>query len=163
MRYGIVIASIAAVTFLGLCCGKRCGCSGNEVPGGVSSPAGRALEARVSLNAGSYAMRESIVMTLVVKNATEETSNLVFPTAQRYDFVVKKGKETVWQWGRGMMFAQVRGEHSIAAGDSIAYEVTWDQKDGGGAELGLGEYTVQGILKASPEVASEKKTFWIAD
>jgi hypothetical protein len=159
MRYWVVVVLAMVSIALGSCGRKRVEDAGEKAP----PDAADSLRALITLNEGSYAAREPVVMTLTVRNTTDRTINLTFPTAQRYDFIVSKGKMVVWQWSHGRMFAQVRGRHSVAPGDSISYDITWDQKDLDGVELKLGTYGVQGILKASPEIASEEKTFWIAD
>ena len=159
MRYRVGVV-LALVGILVCSCGRKRTENGGKGPPPLASDS---LEARVTLSEGGYAVREPVVMTLTVRNTTDRALNLIFPTAQRYDFVVSRGKKVVWQWSHGRMFAQARGRHSIAPHDSISYEITWDQKDLDGAELSLGTYRIQGILKASPEVVSEERTFGIVD
>jgi len=103
------------------------------------------------------------VMSLVVTNNKEEDLVLTFPTAQRYDFIVRKGKETIWIWSEGRMFAQVIGRQTLGAGETISYEITWDQSGLESMRPPLGAYTVRGILKTMPEIASEKREFGIVD
>jgi hypothetical protein len=121
------------------------------------------LAARVKLNEGGYAIGEAIVMTLEVANTAGRTIHLTFPSAQRYDFVVKKGKETIWQWSGGRMFAQVLGRYELAPGDTTTYEYTWDQTKADGAKPGLGAYTIEGMLMISPPLKTPAKTFGIVD
>jgi hypothetical protein len=94
MRYGVVVVFIVAGILSGSCGGKRVEDGGE----GAAPGAADSLEARISLNEGSYAVREPVVMTLTVRNITDRTLNLTFPTAQRYDFIVGKGKLAIWQW-----------------------------------------------------------------
>jgi hypothetical protein len=61
------------------------------------------------------------------------------------------------------MFAEVLGSETIEPGDSLVYEAEWDQKLGDGTNPGLGAYTIRGILKALPEVASREKRFGVVD
>jgi hypothetical protein len=129
----------------------------------AAAPSPDSLDARVRLNAGSYAVREPIVMTLIVRNTTDRTLNLTFPTAQRYDFIVRKGQHILWQWGHERMFAQVIGRLALAPRDSITYELTWDQRTLEGTEPKLGAYSIQGILKTFPETATDERTFGIMD
>jgi hypothetical protein len=121
------------------------------------------LGVTISLNAGSYAIREHIVMTVTAVNTTERALRLTFPTAQRYDFIVRKDRKPIWRWSDDRMFAQALSRHTIEPGDSIVYEFEWDQANVDGTELNLGRYTVGGILKTLPERASREKTFSIAD
>ena len=121
------------------------------------------LAADIKLNYGSYAVGEPIVMTIEVTNKAERTITLTFPSAQRYDFIVKKGKETIWQWSAGRMFAQVVGRYEIAPGETLAYEYTWDQAAQDGTKPGLGAYTIEGLLMLSPPFRVGPKTFGIVD
>ncbi len=129
---------------------------------GATTPAD-SLEVRIVFNERGYAMREKIVMTLVARNTTARPLLLTFPTAQRFDFIVTDGKQIVWQWSHGRMFAQARSRHTIAPHDSITYEFTWDQIANDGTEPRLGRYTIQGVLKIDPEIASTKHVFGIVD
>ena len=121
------------------------------------------LEVTVALNEGGYAMLEPVVMTLIVHNPSGDPIDLTFPTAQRYDFVVSKGKRVIWQWGEGRVFAQAVGRHTMEPGDSMRHEFTWDQKATDGTQPPLGRYTVQGILKTEPQRVSRPLTFGIVD
>jgi hypothetical protein len=121
------------------------------------------LTASISLNEGGYAMGEPIVMTLEVVNPTDRSIRLTFPSAQRYDFVVKQAKATIWQYSGGRMFAQVLGRYDLAPGDTMAYKYTWDQTGADGTKPRLGAYTVEGMLMISPPLKTGAKTFGIVD
>ncbi len=60
---------------------------------------------------------------LSVTNTGAQVAQLVFPTAQRYDFVLLdlRGNQ-LWRWSAGRVFAQVITTDSLAAGGSVAYE-----------------------------------------
>jgi hypothetical protein len=164
-RPGIVsllggLVSALAFAALIVSCGGRGKGSGEAAADAARSDS---LAATVNLNEGGYAMLEPIVMTLEVANTTGRTVHLTFPTAQRYDFVVKKGKETIWQWSEGRMFAQFLGRYELAPGDAITYRHVWDQTKADGTKPGLGAYTVEGILMIAPPLKTPAKTFGIVD
>jgi hypothetical protein len=121
------------------------------------------LAADLKLNEGSYAVGEPIVMTIEVTNKADRTITLTFPSAQRYDFIVKRGKQTIWRWSDERMFAQVVGRHEIAPGETLAYEYTWDQTTADGTKPELGAYTVEGLLMLSPPFEVGPKPFGIVD
>ena len=89
--------------------------------------------------------QDSVRMTLTVTNGSDDPVGLRFPSAQRYDFVIREsGDRTVrWRWSEGRMFAQVTGEEVVPPGDSVRYEATFDE----GLEPGL--YTVVGVVASS--------------
>jgi hypothetical protein len=161
---------MSAVLILSVCaalmtsCGCKCRSGGDNPEADLSRPATPGLlGADIKLNGGGFAMGEPIVMTLEVTNKADRTVTLTFPTAQRYDFIIKKGKQTIWQWSAGRMFAQVVGRYELAPGDTISYEYTWDQTGADGTKPGLGAYTIEGLLMLSPPFRVGPKTFGIVD
>jgi hypothetical protein len=168
-RLGIVSPSAMMVLVVAAGLAGSCGGGPRESGGEAGGGRGRkesapdSLEATVKLNEGGYAIGEPIVMTLEVTNKTDRTLELTYPSAQRYDFVVMKGKESIWRWSGGKMFAQVIARYQLARGDTIAYEYTWDQTRADGTKPGLGAYTVEGMLMVSPPLKTGTRTFGIVD
>ena len=121
------------------------------------------LEVSVWLDSGTYAIGEPIKMRLSAVNKTAGPLILEFPTSQRFDFVVSAGGRPVWQWSADMMFAQALGRETVQPGDSLVYEVRWDQRLGDGTNPGLGAYTIRGVLTTRPDVASRERRFGVVD
>ncbi len=159
-----VLLMLSACAAFVASCGGRCNCSGG---GSAEGPLNEAkpdlLEVNIGLDGGGYAMGEPIVMTLEVTNKAGRAINLTFPSAQRYDFIVKQGKRTIWQWSAGRTFAQVVGSHELAPGETISYEYTWDQTAADGTKPALGAYTIEGLLMLSPPFRVGPKVFGIVD
>lgn len=132
-----------------------------------SAPAPESVPAPISLalylDKGSYVVGERVRMKLVATNAANGEVSLSFPTAQRFDFVVRRAGRVVWQWSADMMFAQVLGSEALGAGETLVFEAEWDQRFQDGTNPVLGAYTVRGVVKALPEIATEEKTFGIVD
>jgi hypothetical protein len=175
MRYLALIMLVLAAVSLNSCGGCQCGKKSGEATGpgaagttiaadpSVSDTPADTLKVEVDLAERGYALLEPLVMTLTVANVKGEDVTLTFPTAQRYDFVVRKGKQVVWRWSEGMMFAQVIGRETLRAGESVSYEITWDQSGLEDMKPPLGAYSAQGILKTTREIISEEKDFGIVD
>jgi hypothetical protein len=137
---------------------------GAEETGAAPSESGTdSLRVEIEMREGGYALLEPVDMTLTVENIACRDLNLTFPTAQRYDFIIRKGKQVVWQWSEGMMFAQVIGRETLEEGESISYDVTWDQTGLESIRPPLGAYSVQGILKTAEEIETREKEFGIVD
>jgi hypothetical protein len=126
-------------------------------------PPADSLRISLALDAGSYAIGEPMEMRLTVTNVTPRTVTVTFPTAQRFDFVVRRGGKPIWQWAADMMFAQSITRERIAALDSLVLGTRWDQVLPDGTNPGLGAYTLQGILKTSPERVTDEKRFGVVD
>ena len=168
MRYLVLIVLVLSAASLSSCggcqCGKKSGDAAAPSPGNaLQENPGDSLKVEVDLTERGYALVEPVVMTLKVTNIKEEDLTLTFPTAQRYDFVVKKGKQIVWVWSEGRMFAQAIGRETLKAGETFSYEITWDQSGLESIQPPLGAYTVHGILKTTQEIASEEREFGIVD
>jgi hypothetical protein len=131
--------------------------------GGRPTVSSETFEVSVGLDSGSYAIGETIKMKLSVVNKTARPAVLEFPTGQRFDFVVSAGGKQVWQWAADRMFTEALGSETVAPGDSLVYEVEWDQRLGDGTNPGLGAYTIRGIIKSRPEAASPEKRFGVVD
>jgi hypothetical protein len=154
---GCVIGTLALGLILASC-GKRAA----QGTGRAGSPQD-SVHVTVGLNEGSYAIGEPMIMKLTARNTTGRMLRLTFPTAQRFDFIVRQGKQVIWQWSNGKMFAQVIGRLSVGPGDSVSYEYRWDQKLSDGSNPDLGPYTIQGVLTTLPKVTSSEMRFGIAD
>jgi hypothetical protein len=179
MRYLAVIALILAAASLSSCGGCPCGKKNTDLTrsgnagsgtttavaegGSTSGSSADTVTVEVDITERGYALLEPVVMSLKVTNNRKEDLILTFPTAQRYDFIVEKGKQIVWIWSEGRMFAQAIGRETIGAGETVSYEIVWDQSGLENIRPPLGAYTVQGILKTMPEIASEKHEFGIVD
>jgi hypothetical protein len=179
MRYLALIMMVLAAASLSSCGGCQCGKRSADAPrdatagsdivtsrvegGSAGGSTADSLTVEVGLTERGYALLEPVVMSLRVTNNKEEDLTLTFPTAQRYDFIVRKGKEIVWIWSEGRMFAQVIGRLTLGAGETVTYDINWDQSGLESMRPPLGAYTVQGILKTMPEIASEEREFGIVD
>jgi len=115
-----------------------------KVSGSAVKSIKRAGDFSVSLTAdpGVVESGESVTLTLVVRNLSEEDRTLELSSSQTYDFVAfEKGGEEIWRWSSGMMFTQVIGSVTIEARGSKAYKVSWSM-----AGIQPGTYTVEGYF-----------------
>lgn len=151
---GVVAAGLwVACSGLG---GRPCNC-------GKTAASGDSLAVSIGLSAGSFAVGEKIGVRLVARNLTAREMGLVFPTAQRYDLVLRKGGRVVWRYSADAMFAQVVGRERIVPGDSLVFETVLDQPAVLGTNPELGAYTIEGVLKTRAEVSTGEKQFGIVD
>lgn len=97
--------------------------------------------------------------TLKVCNASELTVEQSFGTAQRYDFIVSRNDEVVWQWSEGRSFASVRGTETWAPKECKQWTDDWDGMTSTGEIAPPGEYEGLGMLTTDPQVITESKKF----
>ncbi len=95
---------------------------------------------------------------LTVTNSGVQVARLVFPTVQRYDFVLLDlhGSE-LWRWSAGRMFAQLITSDSLAAGASVVYEESFTLP---GA---AGQYRLIGSLLLMDGVLSDTVALNVAE
>jgi hypothetical protein len=86
---------------------------------------------------------------LVVRNETGTPVELAFPTAQRFDFIVRDASGTeVLRWSDGRVFAAVESRENLLKG-SLVYPVDISLKGREGKPLPAGFYTLAGYLTTS--------------
>ncbi len=106
----------------------------------------RGLLYRLITNRREYARGEPVIITLVKTNVTNRNITLRYRTAQRFDFVVRRGpgQAEIWRWSRGRFFAQVVSTVILRPGESQTFRVTWDQRSDRGQLVPPSFYTIEG-------------------
>ena len=95
---------------------------------------------------------EKVVITLRVFNGTRQPVTLNFQEQPPKDIIVKdkEGKE-VWSWSHGQVFPQViPAPVTVTNKKPLVFEQTWNLKDNNGNPIGMGTYTVKGVVKSKP-------------
>jgi len=95
-----------------------------------------------------YRRGEEVLITLIKKNVTRRNITLTYRSGQRYDFVVRRGREEVWRWSRGRSFTQAISRVTLSPGESRVFRVTWNQRDNRGRQVAPGTYTITGFNTA---------------
>lgn len=106
---------------------------------------GENIIVEVKTNRKKYKVGEPVRMILKITNNGAVPVELVFNSAQRYDFIVFKNGEEVWRWSRSRMFAMVLGSMVLKPGEPHRYVETW--KPTGHTP---GKYMVVGIIVSKP-------------
>ena len=104
-----------------------------------------------------YVMDEDVSMSVAVTNAGSSLVELVFGSAQRYDFVVLKDGDEVWRWSQGRVFAMNLGLLYLEPGEKQFFRETWKLVD-----VIPGCYTLKGMI-TSQKVGSSTCTFKVVD
>lgn len=94
-----------------------------------------------------YRQGEDVVITLVKTNVSGRNITLRYRTAQRYDFIARRGPEQaeIWRWSRGRSFAQVASRETLRPGESQVFQAIWDQRDNRGRQTAPGTVTIEGF------------------
>jgi len=103
--------------------------------------------AKTRTNKRRYSLGEEVVMSVTVANKGLNPVELVFLSAQRYDFIVLKNGRVVWRWSDGRVFAMVLETLFLKSGEEQTYNETWVPED-----VTPGECEVIGIVTSRPSL-----------
>lgn len=92
-----------------------------------------------------YSVGEEVKMSVTVTNKGSTSIELVFTSAQRYDFIVLKDDNEVWRWSTGKMFAMVLERLLLKPGEGQTYTERWKPND-----VTPRKYEVVGIIMSRP-------------
>ncbi|MSS72377.1 MAG: hypothetical protein EXS64_12935 [Candidatus Latescibacteria bacterium] len=122
------------------------------------------LRVELTTDREAYAPGDSVFVRYRLTNATRETLKLVFPSGQRYDFILEGPQGKVWQWSDGKAFTAAVGTQSFTPGDSVVVRETFaiPKVDSSGE----GTYVLTGfmalppgaVLFSTPEVVRREET-----
>jgi hypothetical protein len=88
------------------------------------------LEMKISTKDSMYQwIVEPVEITISIENKGTEDQTLTFPDAKQYDFTITtmSGRK-IYQWSDRKYFAQVITKLTIPAGETISWDLTWNQK-----------------------------------
>jgi uncharacterized membrane protein len=94
---------------------------------------------------GEYSVEEEVKISVTVTNRGMNPVELIFMSAQRYDFIVVKDDREVWRWSKNKMFAMVLESLLLKPGEKQTYMETWEPKC-----ITPGEYEVIGTVTSRP-------------
>lgn len=103
------------------------------------------LSYTISTDKSTYNLGESVRITLTKTNVSGGSITLRYRTAQRFDFVARRGTAEIWRWSRGRSFAQVASTVTLSPGERQVFRATWDQRNNQGVLIAPGNITIQGF------------------
>jgi hypothetical protein len=117
-------------------------------PGANTQQASRAsgLQLRLTSDRSAYKAGDPVMLTLTVTNPGATPVTLQFPSAQQYDFEVRRGGQAIWRWSAGRMFTQALTSLTIGPGEKRVFTQTWNQRDDNGQAVAAGSYEAVGTL-----------------
>ena len=98
---------------------------------------------------GEYSVEEEVKISVTVTNRGINPVELIFMSAQRYDFIVLQEDREVWRWSSDRVFAMFLGRLFLKSGEKQIYMETWKPKG-----IMLGEYKVVGTVTSWPAHAA---------
>lgn len=139
----------------GLLATLACGRAGDAEPAARVAVPDSTLVATITTDRPAYAPGDPITLTLTLRNTTSAPVTLEFATSQRYDFTIEDARAPLWRWSTGQMFAQMLGEETLAAGDSVVYRERFRR------ELTAGSYRAVGTIVRMGEAITASAEFQV--
>jgi len=123
-----------------------------------SSKMSNQLVVRVSTEKEAYGLGESVRLTIIATDESDQAFNGSFSSGQSYDFIITDiHNKIIWQWSNDKLFTMAIRPFTLKQHGSISYSVDWDQTDNNGDKVSAGEYYIEGILTLSPKLVASKK------
>lgn len=99
-----------------------------------------------------------ITARLTLRNTAEQPVELVWPTGQRYDFLIRNEKgEVVWRWSEGRAFTLLYGTEAFRGERNYTERIRLGDADG--RPFPPGRYTLEGWLATQPKLYSATAGF----
>lgn len=117
-----------------------CASPSEDLPPPQEGPVPQELVTSLEVKVGESPVR----LRLHATNMGDAPVELEFSSGQRFDFAVYQGEQEVWRWSEGMGFTQALGSERVAAGETLAYEATWDPGSRAGTFRAVGTITTMG-------------------
>jgi hypothetical protein len=68
---------------------------------------------------------QSVRLTIRLVNNAGTSTELAFPTSQKYDFWVTEGRTELWRWSAGRMFTQEVNRQEIGGQTGAVFAESW--------------------------------------
>ncbi len=130
----LLAAMLFALVLFGACAGQD-QLTGDRRDVGVVTMVFTAMPAKVQVG-------QSVRFRIRLSNNGGKTEELVSPTAQLYDFWVRKGSREVWRWSAGQTFLQSVTTTALQTQATQIYTQTWHPTT-------TGRFTVYGEMKVN--------------
>ena len=86
----------------------------------------------------------AVEFEFTVNNTGDGPVELQFRSGKVADVAVLDDGEEVWRWSAGRMFTQALQSRTLAPGESVSHQFTWDDPQSG-------TYTARGTLEADKD------------
>lgn len=93
---------------------------------------------------------ETATFTIQIRNRTDKTINIFYPTGQRWDFAIFHDKTQIYRWSQGLRWEDAPHSIPLRPGEPITEKMAWTSLDRLGYPLPQGVYSFQGMVMLRP-------------
>lgn len=115
------------------------------------------IEIRIRPNTPEVVSGEIATFTISIRNRTDKTVKMFYPTGQRWDLAVFHYKTQIYRWSQGYMWEEAPHTVPIRAGNTLSYELSWRAVDRLDRPLPKGVYHAQGMVMTKPRYLVSNK------
>jgi hypothetical protein len=93
---------------------------------------------------------QTATFTIQIRNKTDKTIDIFYPTGQRWDYAVYHGGLQIYRWSQGLTWEDAPHSIPLRPGEPITHQMTWETVDRLGRTLPQGVYRFQGMVMTKP-------------
>jgi hypothetical protein len=121
------------------------------------------IKVRVLTLDRGYPLGGPVDLKLEIENISDESVKLNFDSNQLFDFVIYRRDWEIWRWSYDKLLEKTPLELNIYPQEVWSFQAKWDTKDNQRRYVLGGRYYIEGILKTSPSLKSEKVEIGLTD
>lgn len=115
------------------------------------------IEIKIKPNLPEITSGETATFTISIRNRTDKTVKIFYPTGQRWDLAVFHYKTQIFRWSQGYQWADAPHTVPLRSGKTLSYELSWKSEDRLGRDLPRGIYHIQGMVMTRPRYLVSNK------
>jgi len=108
------------------------------------------LEIKIKPSLPEITAGETATFTISIRNKSDKTVNVFFPTGQRWDLATYHDGTQIYRWSQGYYWSDAPHSVPIRAGKSMSKQLSWETVDRLGRALPKGVYQAQGMVMTKP-------------
>ncbi|GAB4269180.1 MAG: hypothetical protein Kow0029_05060 [Candidatus Rifleibacteriota bacterium] len=93
---------------------------------------------------------EIATFTIQIRNKTDKTINIFYPTGQRWDYAIYHNGTQIYRWSQGLKWEEAPHSIPLRVGEPITTKMAWRSTDRLGYPLPVGDYRFQGMVMVKP-------------
>lgn len=93
---------------------------------------------------------ETATFTIQIRNRTDKTINIFYPTGQRWDYAVYHAGMQIYRWSQGMRWEEAPHSVPLRPGQPMTYQMSWQSLDRMNRPLPQGVYHLHAMVMTRP-------------
>lgn len=93
---------------------------------------------------------DTATFTIQLRNRTDKTIDIFYPTGQRWDYAVYHGGLQIYRWSQGLEWYDAPHSIPLRPGEPITHKMSWQSLDRLGRVLPQGVYRINAMVMTKP-------------